>query len=1565
MKKNTLPNGIKKAVTLVASSSLLSPHLNGQIADQLTSYWSFDNTLEDTAGNLSGSANTTDDDLSTAGSGFDYGLGRFGGAGYSGNGNGHVQVADSADVDEGNGTISISLWARVENLNTNWQAMISKGENDNYRIARRNNTNNVAFSGGNGDIFSNPAAISNPVAIDDGQWHHIVGTSGPSGTILYVDGNLVDSDGGTVDLTNSNNPLFIGNNPDAPGRQWDGEIDDVALWHRELSLSDVQEIYNAGQADNSLADIIGIEGGVPGISPFSDELTAYWNFDSTLDDQAGNFPGNASTVEDNLTLQGSGSQLSTSGLFGGAYTGNGNGYASTSDSFDVDENDDTISISVWARVEDFDRAWQTLLSKGEGANYRISRFQDSEFVNGRVGSTDFSSAPLDIDDGLWHHIVATAGPSGSLIYIDGNLAPNSNTAPSVLTNSNNELWIGNNPEAEGREWDGDIDDLALWHRELTADEVTAIYQAGIDAQNPQSLGELILATSNDDNDEDGLPDEWEISFGLSFALVTGAQGDNGASGDPDGDLLSNLDEFLAGTSPILADTDQDGLWDGAEVSTHGTDPTLADSDGDGASDGDEILFGTDPTLDTSTPAAGQTSSGVQTVGSLGPYLDGVLPTLEPSATQNSNENWTTVDAFPALNFGSLKGIVSEPRSTNLHVIERGGTLQQVDVLNPNSMQEVLDISSLTENGDNGGLRSVVFHPDYNLAGSPNRNFLYCFYSTTAQANRGFSNGDGSFFYRLSRFTRDESSGNFQLNSELVLIQHFSADEGQHFGGSLGFDPDGFLWIGLGDMEFNASRVGAPFYQDSQRIDRTFQAGILRIDVDNQGGSISHAATRTLQGSNGDNAVPNSSQSIDSNHRYFHEDNMSGVHYMIPSDNYFVLNPPSLGVSIDGTPLHGDALEEYQALGTRNPWRMAIDPVDGDVALFNVGSNQGANFEEVELVRAGYNGGWPYLEGEVSQTSETGRSPAPSQYNPTTLGTETAPLVYWDHGTGRIASGGTFYYGGQWPTINQQLLFGDHSRGQIWAIDYKSSGAPASDFVEVDDVNVPSNYSVRILVDTSIPIRQMATGPTGQDIYIAGDNNVYRLINTAAPNPEAPALLSQTGAFTDLATLTPRAGLIPFEPASELWSDRAAKQRWIAVPNEAGIDGEYDQASEKITYSEEGEWAYPIGTVFIKHFALPSDLLDPDNPDKLTPVETRFSVRSSEGDYFFFTYRWRADGSDADLISDAESGTIPITDLNGLPSNQIWDYPSRSQCFECHQSSSGSVLGMKSRQLNHSILYPSTGQTANQLTTFANLGLFDQGPDFGSLDNILSSVSIDDVSESWEMRVRSYLDSNCSYCHRPGSNADRAEFDALLTTPLGLSEIINGTVNAENLGVADASIVTPGHPEQSILYLRDSSTDPSNMMPPVGRRLNDTEYLAVLETWIGTIGLTEYIAWAQSQGIDTGLTGDADNDGHLNVFEFTFLQDGQNPDISSLPEIIVAGDTAPSIQIPVSGAALTDGFQVLVEGSDDLQNWYPLGDSRSGLETVSNSSSPGTDGVLEITITSDSERQFLRYGVIIP
>ncbi|MDB4489211.1 hypothetical protein N9017_03760, partial [Akkermansiaceae bacterium] len=155
----------------------------------------------------------------------------------------------------------------------------------------------------------------------------------------------------------------------------------------------------------------------------------------------------------------------------------------------------------------------------------------------------------------------------------------------------NLLCIGCNP-TNGREWNGLIDDVAMWDRAITAAEVTAIYDAG-KAGNPLSS----LFAPPGDRDNDGLPNGWEILYGLDPDDNTGI---NGALGDFDSDNVNNITEFNNNTLPNDTDSDDDTLTDDVETNTGtfvdatntGTNPLNPDSDGDNLRDDIEDSGGT-------------------------------------------------------------------------------------------------------------------------------------------------------------------------------------------------------------------------------------------------------------------------------------------------------------------------------------------------------------------------------------------------------------------------------------------------------------------------------------------------------------------------------------------------------------------------------------------------------------------------------------------------------------------------------------------------------------------------------------------------------------------------------------------------------------------------------------------------------------------------------------------------------------------------------------------------------------------------------------------------------------
>lgn len=119
---------------------------------------------------------------------------------------------------------------------------------------------------------------------------------------------------------------------------------------------------------------------------------------------------------------------------------------------------------------------------------------------------------------------------------------------------------------------------------------TATATGGTDFQ----LNEVELFGIEQDSDSDGMSDYFEAQYGFN------PQDASDASGDEDGDTLTNVQEYVNGGNPEDADTDNDGLNDAQEVAA-GTKLHLADSDLDGFSDFTEVGYGSDPNSGASIP----------------------------------------------------------------------------------------------------------------------------------------------------------------------------------------------------------------------------------------------------------------------------------------------------------------------------------------------------------------------------------------------------------------------------------------------------------------------------------------------------------------------------------------------------------------------------------------------------------------------------------------------------------------------------------------------------------------------------------------------------------------------------------------------------------------------------------------------------------------------------------------------------------------------------------------------------------------------------------------------------
>jgi len=318
------------------------------------------------------------------------------------------------------------------------------------------------------------------------------------------------------------------------------------------------------------------------------------------------------------------------------------------------------------------------------------------------------------------------------------------------------------------------------------------------------------------------------------------------------------------------------------------------------------------------------------------------------------------------------------------------------------------------------------------------------------------------------------------------------------------------------------------------------------------------------------------------------------------------------------------------------------------------------------------------------------------------------------------------------------------------------------------------------------------------------------LNNAMPptNGAFPALLSATGAFTSLNTLTPTTGVIPFTVNSPLWSDAAIKTRWVAVPN----DGPPYTSAEQMAFVPEGEWGFPNGTVFVKHF----ELVVNEMTGAKKRLETRLLVRRENGGVYGVTYKWRPDHSEADLLPGALDEDIPITTSSGGQRIQRWSYPSRAQCLECHNSQANFVLGVKTHQMNGDFTYPQTGRTDNQVRTFAHVGLLNPTPNEAEIPTYLKSVPVNHPTSPVQHRMRSWIDANCSHCHRPGGFGPG--YDGRLYTPYENQDLVTFMRFRDHEG--------------SSLYQRDNALDETKM-PPLAKNMVDETAMAVLRQWIAS------------------------------------------------------------------------------------------------------------------------------------
>ncbi len=383
---------------------------------------------------------------------------------------------------------------------------------------------------------------------------------------------------------------------------------------------------------------------------------------------------------------------------------------------------------------------------------------------------------------------------------------------------------------------------------------------------------------------------------------------------------------------------------------------------------------------------GITPGILMVVYKLDPKFTNAINLLRRTATADQTHSLYTTNAFDQGSFRQPMAIkFSDGDPGYAYVLERHGKLLKVSWPDGNQRETVLDFTDqdISQEFENGTL-GFALHPEFGQSSSPAKGWVFIYYTLEE---------DGATHNILMRADLSSGDATTRITDAVQLIkQRRQLSNGFHNGGEVEFGSDGFLYLAIGDLSD---------IDYEHPVSRHFAAGILRLDVDKKGGDISHPIRRT-------------------------PDAASTDHYFIPSDNPFVDRP--------------DTLEEYWAMGLRNPFRFSFDPQTGAMWIGEVGDSF---YEEVNVATSGGNNfQWPFAEG-----FEMG-----DRDNFNIVGNETPPHYAYKHtAVDRAVIGGLVYRNDRYPMLQGKYLFGDNGSGRLLSIPIEGSDLEAEEFAFIDQL----------------------------------------------------------------------------------------------------------------------------------------------------------------------------------------------------------------------------------------------------------------------------------------------------------------------------------------------------------------------------------------------------------------------------------------------------------------------------------------------------------------------------------
>jgi hypothetical protein len=363
-----------------------------------------------------------------------------------------------------------------------------------------------------------------------GSWQFVVGSySGATNTLsLYINGLLVATNTSVASSIPSNaNPKYI-------GRRWDadnfitGTLDEIAIWNVALSGPAIASIYKhqsakfAGTFQSRVIDNFSSSSWSSfqwkSPLPFSKELPDYssgsvqsesisdysslysntlmtgiiglWHLDevagtstaSSVIDRSGN---NNNGTPSSMTF-GVPGKLSTAASF------NGTSSAITISQTNLPTGNSPFTCSVWIKTtQSTASGYPSLFSYGTpstGAGIFFSLCNNSD-GNCNPGGTLAGRAMIGpygnslgsnvaVNDGVWHHIVATYDGSVYTLYVDGVNSGSKAMTTNLAYSATPTIGYGGGLYASMQYFNGSMDEFAIWSRALASSEVNQLYRRG-------------------------------------------------------------------------------------------------------------------------------------------------------------------------------------------------------------------------------------------------------------------------------------------------------------------------------------------------------------------------------------------------------------------------------------------------------------------------------------------------------------------------------------------------------------------------------------------------------------------------------------------------------------------------------------------------------------------------------------------------------------------------------------------------------------------------------------------------------------------------------------------------------------------------------------------------------------------------------------------------------------------------------------------------------------------------------------------------------------------------------